>query len=123
MNEDINHNGIKLLFDYINENLGAGRKPPFTGGELAKLNDYKDKLIAEGKLHPDIGVIMNPVPVEIKSISTHAVKRMAFYNGEIELTMTEHEEFKKIKAIINASSIRNDIGLWRKWEHKRVIVK
>ena len=36
MNENTNHNGIKLLLDYINENLGAGRKPPFTDGELAK---------------------------------------------------------------------------------------
>ena len=61
-----------------------------------------DKLIAEGKLHPDIGVIMNPIPVVIKSVSTHATKRIAFYNGEIELTMTEHDDFKKIKAIINA---------------------
>ena len=45
---------------------------------------------------------MNPVPVEIKSVSTHAAKRMAFFNGEIELMMTEQEDFKKIKVIINA---------------------
>ena len=63
MNENTNHNGIKLLLVYINENLGAGRKPPFTDGELAKLNDYKDKQIAEGKPLGSIELI--PVIVSV----------------------------------------------------------
>ena len=99
-----NDDGIKLLFNYIAERFGAGKKPPFTDEELAELNEYKDKLIAEGKLHPDIGIIKNPIPMEIKSVSvsTHAAKRMAYYNGEIELEMTGRKEFKRIKAIIDA---------------------
>ena len=32
---------------------------------------------------------------------------MAFYNGEIELEMTERADFKKVKAIINTWDLLN----------------